>query len=140
MYQVTVNGGEVNTRTPAFGGEVTATATLPQQWVLKVAADALSGEAMGAFERSRSAVSVDFGLRKTFADQRATLELRDAFDLYRVRYDSPELQAYNVSRGTNRLLQVLLTCSFGNANARTAAAALACRKVPTACQAAGCED
>ncbi|RZL01386.1 MAG: hypothetical protein EOO62_23365, partial [Hymenobacter sp.] len=123
VYQVTVNGGEVNTRTPAFGGEVTAIATLPQQWVLEVAADALSGEAMGAFERSRPAASVDFGLRKTFAHQRATLKLNlsDAFDLYRyrVRYDAPDLQATNVSRGTNRLLRVLLTYSFGNANART---------------------
>jgi iron complex outermembrane receptor protein len=123
VYQVLVNDGEVNTRTPAFGGTVTATTTLPRQWVVEVEADALSGEAMGAFERSRPAASVDFGLRKTFAHQRATfkLNLSDAFDLYRyrVRYDAPELQASNVSRGTNRVLRVLLTYSFGNANART---------------------
>lgn len=36
-----------------------------------------------------------------------------------MRYDAPELQATNVSRGTNCLLRVLLTYSFGNANART---------------------
>jgi iron complex outermembrane receptor protein len=123
VYQVTVNDTEVNTRVPSFGGSMTATTTLPRQWVLEVAADALSGEAMGAFERSRPATSVDFGLRKTFAHQRATLKLNlsDAFDLYRyrVRYDAPELQALNVSRGTNRLLRLLLTYNLGNANART---------------------
>lgn len=123
VYHVRVNDVEVNTRVPSFGSSVTATATLPRQWLLEVAADVQSGEAMGAFERSRPATSVDVGLRKTFAHQRATLKLNlsDAFDLYRyrVRYDAPELQAANVSLSTNRVLRLLLTYSLGNANART---------------------
>ena len=123
VYQNLVNGEEIDSRVPAFGGEVTASFTLPKAFVLEVDADALSGEPMGAFERSRPAAQVDVGLRKTFAQKRAVLKLNlsDPFDLsrYRVRYDSPQLQAYNQSRGTNRLLRVQLSYDFGNTNART---------------------
>jgi len=127
VYQAQVNGATIDTRVPAFGGEVTASFTLPRAVVLEVAADANSGEAMGAFERSRPAVQVDFGARKTFAQQRGTLKLNltDPFDLsrYKVRINSPDVLAYNQSRWTNRLLRLQLTYSLGNANARTSSRA-----------------
>jgi hypothetical protein len=123
VYQNLVNGADINSRVPSYGADVTASFTLPKQVVLEIAADAYSGEAMGAFERSRPSAQVDVGVRKTFAQKRATLKLNlsDPFDLnrYRVRYDSPELQAYNQSRGTNRLLRMQLSYQFGNTNART---------------------
>ncbi|MGI4875599.1 MAG: outer membrane beta-barrel protein [Janthinobacterium lividum] len=127
VYQAQVNGASIDTQVGAFGGEVTASFTLPRALVLEVAADASSGVAMGAFERSRPAAQVDFGLRKTFAQQRATLKLNltDPFDLsrYRVRIASPDLLAYNQSRWTNRLLRLQLTYSLGNTNARTSSRA-----------------
>jgi hypothetical protein len=123
VYQNLVNGEEIDSRVPAFGGEVTASLTLPKSIVLEVAADALSGEPMGGFERSRPAAQVDVGVRNSFAQKRATLKLNfsDPFDLsrYRVRYESPELQSYNQSRGTNRLLRLQFSYQFGNTNART---------------------
>ncbi|MBC8084913.1 MAG: outer membrane beta-barrel protein [Hymenobacter sp.] len=123
VYQARVNGASIDTRVPAFGGEVTAGFTLPRAVVLEVAADANSGVAMGAFERSRPAVQVDFGVRKTFAQKRGTLKLNltDPFDLnrYKVRIASPEVQAFNQSRWTNRLLRLQFTYSLGNTHART---------------------
>lgn len=127
VYQAQVNDASTDTKVPAFGGEVTAIFTLPKAVVLEVAADASSGVAMGAFERSRPAVQVDFGVRKTFAQKRGTLKLNltDPFDLsrYKVRINSPDVLAYNQSRWTNRLLRLQFTYSLGNANARTSSRA-----------------
>ena len=127
VYQAQVNGASIDTRVPAFGGEITASFTLPKAMVLEVAADANSGVAMGAFERSRPAGQIDFGVRKTFAQKRGTLKLNltDPFDLsrYKVRINSPDVLAYNQSRWTNRLLRLQFTYSLGNANARTSSRA-----------------
>ncbi|HEX8427368.1 outer membrane beta-barrel protein [Hymenobacter sp.] len=123
VYQNQVVTNYIAFDTNAFGGEVAASFTLPKEVVLEVAADANSGYNMGAFERSRPATQVNFGVRKTFAQKRGTLKLNlsDPFDLYRynVRINSPELQAFNQSRGTNRLLRLQLTYNFGNNQART---------------------
>lgn len=123
LYQNTVNGGDVSLRAGAFGGDVTASITLPHAVVLEVAADGVSGYPMGAYEKSRPQLQVDFGLRKSFAQKRGTLKLNltDPFNLsrYNVRINSPELRAYNQSRGTNRLLRLQLTYNLGNTDART---------------------
>lgn len=123
VYQNLVNGEAVDSHVPSFGGVVTASFNLPKAIVLEITADAYSGEAMGAFERSRPAGQVDLGIRKTFMQKRATfkLNLSDPFDLnrYRVQYDAPELQAYNQTRSTNRLLRLQFTYNMGNTSART---------------------
>jgi len=128
VYQSTVNDAYVSLRAGSFGGDVTASLTLPHAVVLEVAADGVSSYPMGAFEKSRPQVRIDFGLRKSFAQKRGTLKLNltDPFDLsrYNVRIASPELQAYNQSRGTNRLLRLQLTYNLGNTNARTGSRAL----------------
>ena len=128
IYQNTVNDATVSLRAGSFGGDVTASLTLPHAVVLEVAADGVSSYPMGAFEKSRPQVQVDFGLRKSFAQKRGTLKLNltDPFDLsrYNVRIASPALQAYNQSRGTNRLLRLQLTYNLGNTNARTGSRAL----------------